>query len=144
MKIIIGKYEIDLDKLVEAGMARVLDDGAAPVLVPLKPKRPAPKANWVAAALKIWEQKWGVGSANGLGFGRVGQAMKRLVEAHGETSVLLAWTRYVAEERDQFQSPEAFVRRFSMYSSRPEAPRQKSVRELLAEQADQEAVAGLK
>jgi hypothetical protein len=74
----------------------------------------SPRVNepWTAAAGDAWIARFG-GTAP---FGRIGKALKPLVDKHGwDREVKGAWGRYLADENPTYASPEGFSQKFSMY-----------------------------
>ena len=70
-------------------------------------KRPG----WTERAGKAWATTLG-GTAP---FGRIGKALKPLVDQHGENEVLVVWAKYLAEEPAQFVTPEQFASKFGIW-----------------------------
>src|SRR5690606_24694259 len=77
--------------------------------------------SWSTVAGEIWEQCLG-GVAP---FGRIGKALKPLVERYGEQDVLVAWRQYlekaVEKRRAEFATPEDFAARYGYYRETGEA-----------------------
>lgn len=71
--------------------------------------------SWSTVAGEIWEQCLG-GVAP---FGRIGKALKPLVERYDEQDVLVAWRQYlekaVEKRRAEFATPEDFAARYGYY-----------------------------
>lgn len=117
---------VDLDRLqkwTEFDWMRLPAGLQVTALTEEKPKPRRFKATWVGSALELYEKRHGVGSANGIGFGRLGRAFKRLIQAQGVEPVLAAWGRYLDRTEGQFQSPENFVRRYDEFARQPEKRR---------------------
>lgn len=77
--------------------------------------------SWSIVAGEIWEQCLG-GVAP---FGRIGKALKPLVERYGEQDVLVAWRQYlekaVEKRRAEFATPADFAARYGYYRETGEA-----------------------
>lgn len=68
---------------------------------------------WTVEAAKIWSDATG-GTAP---FGRIGKALKPLIERHGTIPVFQAFERYLRSTDIQFASPERFASTFGRWSS---------------------------
>jgi hypothetical protein len=77
--------------------------------------KPPPTPSWSSRACDAWIEVMG-GTAPG---GRIGKALKPLVEKYGEEEVLTYWRRYlerrVAEGDIEFATPETFATRYGAY-----------------------------
>ena len=109
------KLLLNLTRLIDMGLVEIVDE--EPQVAKPKTPRPNGKHSWTARALEQWETRFGVGSGSGIGFGRIGRAFKRLIDAHGEESVLTAWDRYLQASEAQYASPESFTARYSEWAN---------------------------
>jgi len=76
-------------------------------------KRNAPvKQSWTVRAANIWEEQTG----GLLPFGRLGKALKPLIEKHGEDKVLDAWLAYLTATDTKFMSPKAFAGKYGQWA----------------------------
>jgi hypothetical protein len=62
---------------------------------------------------EAWSDRFG-GTAS---HGRIGKAIKPLLEKYEELSVLDAWTGYLAGKSPEFASPEDFASKFGLYAN---------------------------
>jgi hypothetical protein len=48
-------------------------------------------------------------------FGRIGKALKPLVQQHGEAEVLSTWRRYLTTEPAKYVTPESFAAKYGTW-----------------------------
>lgn len=114
-----GKHvRLNLEKMLELELIEIVEEGAVQFKEP-KPKREKKTPlTWIQHGVEAWERRFGAGSGTAL-YGRVGKAMKGLVEAHGDEAVLTAWARYldptVNPTEDRFLSAELFASKFNTW-----------------------------
>lgn len=70
------------------------------------------RGGWVAEAAEDWNEK----TLGYVALGRLGKALKILVDRHGWGKVRPAWQRYLNTVQPQFLSPERFVATFKAYT----------------------------
>lgn len=75
-------------------------------------KQPSGKPGWVPRFGKAWTDRFG-GTAN---HGRIGKAIKPLIESSGEDAVFSSWESYLASKPPEFASPEDFANKYGLYS----------------------------
>lgn len=68
--------------------------------------------SWSYEACRLWTERY-EGIAPG---GRIGKALKPLVEQHGAAAVLAAWTRYLVETPAQYANPQGFAAKFGTFA----------------------------
>lgn len=73
---------------------------------------PAP---WSAEAIDDWNDRYGKGSAPG---GRIGAALKPLVQAHGWDAVRPAWKRYLSESTHPSPSAQDFAAHYGAWNGK--------------------------
>jgi hypothetical protein len=74
----------------------------------------APKS-WSARACDIWSDRFG-GTAPG---GRIGRALKPLIDKQGEEEVLARWKIYVTNKDPEYASPADFASKYATWSNAP-------------------------
>lgn len=117
-----GHAVVNLEKFKELGLIEIVEDVQveAPVVAP-KPerkKREPVVLTWVQEAVRAWEKRFGAGSGSRM-FGRIGVALKPLVEAHGEETVLAAFQRFLDPSANpteaRFLTPEVFTSKYATW-----------------------------
>ena len=79
-------------------------------------------SGWVQRAAQLWTDAFG-GTAP---HGRLGKALKPLIDEHGETEVLEMWARYLATQPAEYANPQDFASKYGHWrngSSRSGAPK---------------------
>lgn len=83
---------------------------------------------WSREACSDWNDAFGAGSAVG---GKIGKALKPLVDHHGWPAVRVVWQRYLGSSEDdaKFKSPAAFAEKFAYWAApaRASPPGRKSL-----------------
>ena len=74
--------------------------------------------NWVGEACDLWKQRF-EGVAPG---GRLGRALKPMVDKHGWPAVKAAWAAYLTEYDPDFATPENFVSKYGLWSGSVRRP----------------------
>lgn len=70
------------------------------------------RESWISPFAEVWSEKVGVPN-----FGRLGKALRPLVEAHPVEEVLPIWGEYLAGEAPRFVSAERFAQQYRALSS---------------------------
>jgi hypothetical protein len=73
---------------------------------------------WVAVFCDAWIARFG-GTAHG---GRIGKALRPLVEQHGEVAVLEAWRLYLDAVEPDYAAPETFASKYGVWSGTAKPP----------------------
>jgi hypothetical protein len=147
-----GEPEEEAGKLVSISVeGEALEERDTPSSSATVPPAPKLRKSWVASAVAVWEERFGAGS---IPLGRIGRALKPLVEHHGLDAVLAAFRRYldpaINDSEAKFLSPEGFASKYALWAgtsaqagpTRPEhmplkpLTREEQIAEVLARQRE--------
>lgn len=110
--------EVNLARLIELGVVRIVEAPVPPAAAAPKPKskQAQRKSNWVDAFVDVWERRFGVGSAS---YPIIGSQLKPLIDGETFDKVLAAWKRYldpaVNQSPAQFITPAAFRQKWAQW-----------------------------
>ncbi len=137
------KVVVNLDRFYELGLIEDIEIEDASVAAARETLRAAARndfgrrENYVARFNGMWAKAMG----GELPWGRLGRALKPLVDKNGEDKVAEAFERYLSTVEKRFASPESFAARFGLWAepqknetpgSKPIPPSTRTYREELA------------